>query len=62
MPAESDVEARVLLALYRAEGADLEAAVLSLARDLIAALDDLTAARALIARTVSAGFVRRRPG
>jgi hypothetical protein len=61
-PAEPDAEARALLALYRAEAADLDAAALRLARDLIAALDELAAARALAARAASAGFVRRRPG
>jgi hypothetical protein len=62
VPAEPDAEARALLALYRAESADVETAALNLARDLIGALDELAATRALTARVASAGFVRRRLG
>lgn len=61
MPTEPDAEARALLALYLAEAADLDAAALCLARDLIGVLDELAAARVLIARSASAGFVRRLP-
>jgi hypothetical protein len=61
VPIKPDDEARALLALYLVEDSDLDAATLSLARDLIGALDELAAARALIARSASAGFVRRPP-